>query len=239
MDALLDTAAALIPGDSLIAQIHRDVRGWAATGEWKATRAHIEEKYGYDRYGGNCHVVPNHAVVIAALVHSGGDFDQAMTVVATSGWDTDSNAGNVGAICGVFGGLDGLSRRDWRGPVADRMYLPSADGGACITDAACEALALAAIGRRRHGLPAEPEPVGRFHFTLPGSVHGFRAQAVGVTVGNNGGCLSISGPATVLTSTFIPPEAQDMPIYGLVASPTLYPGQTMGSRPRQARRLGQ
>ncbi|WP_433205580.1 ADP-ribosylglycohydrolase family protein [Dactylosporangium sp. CS-047395] len=226
MDALLDTAIALVPADSLIARIHRDVRAWAGEGDWKATRKRIDEEYGYHRYGGNCHVVPNHAIVVAALAHSGGDFDAAMTVVCTSGWDTDSNAGNVGAICGVFGGLAGLSNHDWRGPVADRMYLPAADGGGCVTDAAREALALVDVGRVRNGeapLPAGP----RFGFALPGSVHGFRAEDGTTAVSNVDGALAIGGAATVLTPTFIPPDARDMPIYALVASPSLYSGQTI------------
>jgi ADP-ribosylglycohydrolase len=230
MDALLDRAVALIPADSLIAAIHADVRTWATEGDWKATRAKIEEKYGYHLYGGNCHIVPNHAIVVAALAHSGGDFDAAMTVVNTSGWDTDSNAGNVGAICGVFGGLDGLSHQDWRGPIADRMYLPTADGGSCITDAAREALVLAALGRRRYGAPAEPEPAARFHFRLPGSVQGFTVSEGAATIRNAGGYLAIDGAATVTTPTFIPPEAQDMPIYGLLGSPTLYSGQIIRAR---------
>ncbi|HEY2669385.1 MAG TPA: ADP-ribosylglycohydrolase family protein [Rugosimonospora sp.] len=230
MDDLLDTAVALIPADSLIARIHTDVRDWASDGDWRATRARIEEKYGYHRYGGNCHVVPNHAIVVAALAHSGGDFDRAMTVVTTSGWDTDSNAGNVGAICGVFGGLEGLGRQDWRGPIADRMYLPTADGGACITDAPREALALAAIGRRRYGAAAEPEPQARFHFTLPGSVQGFGVVEGAAAVRNTEGRLAVDAAATVLTPTFIPREAQQMPIYGLLGSPTLYSGQTIRAR---------
>nr|BFE56209.1 ADP-ribosylglycohydrolase family protein [Dactylosporangium thailandense] len=226
MDALLDTAIALVPSDCLIARIHRDVRAWARDGDWKATRKRIDEEYGYHRYGGNCHVVPNHAIVVAALAHSGGDFDRAMTVVCTSGWDTDSNAGNVGAVCGVFGGLAGLSRQDWRGPVADRMYLPAADGGGCVTDAAREALALAGLGRARAGEPPAPSSP-RFGFALPGSVHGFRAEDGRTGVANHGDGLAIAGAATVLTPTFIPPEARDMPIYALVASPSLYSGQTI------------
>lgn len=231
MDKLLDRATDLIPADCLIREVIDDVRTWARDGYWHATRARIDEKYGYHRYGGNCHVVPNHAVVIAALAHSGGDFATAMTVVNTSGWDTDSNAGNVGAICGVFGGLAGLDSgrdqgRDWRGPIADRMYLPTADGGATVTDAAREAVELAALGRQRYG----DQPVRhaeRFHFTLPGSVHGFAGD---VPVYNPGGRLAITAAGTVVTPTFIPPEARDMPIYGLVASPTLYQGQTVRAR---------
>lgn len=237
MPDLLDTAVSLIPADSLIAQIHRDVRAWAADGDWKETRERIEERYGYHRYGGNCHVVPNHAVVIAALAHSGGAFDEAMTVVCTAGWDTDSNAGNVGAICGVFGGLAGLGHRDWRGPLADRLYLPAADGGSCVTDAAREALNLAAIGRARSGAEPLSLPPQRFHFTLPDSVQGFEVVDGDASVRNAGGRLDIDGAGTVVTPTFIPPEAQRMPIYGLVASPTLYPGQTVRATVGGAARL--
>jgi hypothetical protein len=39
--------------------------------------------------------------------------------------------------------------------------------------------------------------------------------------------LSSNEMATALTPTFIPPEAIDMPGYTLLASPTLYPGQTI------------
>jgi ADP-ribosylglycohydrolase len=236
MDDLLDLAVAQIPADSLIAQIHRDVRSWARAGDWKATRARIEEHYGYHLYGGNCHVVPNHAVVVAALAHSAGDFDSAMTVVCTSGWDTDSNAGNVGAVCGVFGGLAGLATQDWRGPVRDRIYLPTGEGGGCITDAAREALTLAAYGHRRNGATLEV-PSERFHFRLPGSVQGFGVAEGEAEVANTGGRLRIVGDAVVVTPTFIPPEAREMPIYGLVASPTIFPGQTIRAVGTGAARL--
>ena len=240
MDRLLDTAVTLIPKDSLIYQVVADVREWAVDGDWKATRRRIDERYGYHRYGGNCHVVPNHATVVHALAHSRGDFSTAMTVVTTSGWDTDSNAGNVGAICGVRGGLAGLAAGpDWRGPVADRMYLPSTDGGSTVTDAAREALVLAAHGRARAGEPpVAPKDGARFHFGLPGAVQGFTVLDGAGTVAHADGRLAVrpgdGGAVTVGTPTFIPPEALDMPIYGLVASPTLYPGQTVTAGVRSA-----
>ena len=37
-------------------------------------------------------------------------------------------------------------------------------------------------------------------------------------------------PARIATATFMPPEATRMPGYGLLASPTLYPGQTVRAR---------
>jgi ADP-ribosylglycohydrolase len=241
MDRTLDIATSLIPSGSLISRVIDDVRGWAAAGDWHATRARIARRYGYDTYGGNCHVVPNHAVVIAALAHSRGDFATAMTVVNTCGWDTDSNAGVVGSICGVFGGLAGLdSGPDWRGPIADRIYLPTADGGAAITDAATEALALAALGRDRAGAPTITRKDGaRFHFSLPGSTQGFSTlegsgEARNVLRDSGDRVLEVDLPTAdwvhVGTPTFTPVEARDMTIYALVASPTLYPGQQIAAR---------
>ncbi len=56
-------ALGLIPADCLIARVIGDVRAWRATDDdWRRTRERIDERYGYDRYGGNCHVVPNHAL---------------------------------------------------------------------------------------------------------------------------------------------------------------------------------
>jgi ADP-ribosylglycohydrolase len=249
---LLDAASSLIDKESLIHRVVDDVRTWHAGGDdWRAGFARIQERYGYDRYGGNCHVVPNHALVINALVHSAGEFSRAMTIVNTCGWDTDSNAGNVGAICGVRGGLAGLGGAgatseagagsavspDWRGPLADRMYLPSADGGATITDAAREAVSLALFGRRRAGQPASaPKDGARFHFSFPGAVQGFTSAEPGIRIDNAAGdALAIHWPAEtaaahVLTPTFVPPEAVDMRPYGIEASPTLHPGQRLTAR---------
>jgi hypothetical protein len=152
-------------------------------------------------------------------------------VVNTSGWDTDSNAGNVGAICGVRGGLAGLDAGpDWRGPIADRIYLPTADGGSCITDAVREAYTLAGHGRRWAGeQPIVPKDGARFHFSLPGSVQGFTVAEGNQQAGNRDGRLVVAAGTSVSTPTFIPPDALDMPIYALLASPTLYEGQTVSA----------
>ncbi|MGY8791467.1 MAG: hypothetical protein ACKVKR_14495, partial [Pseudomonadales bacterium] len=54
----------------------------------------------------------------------------------TAGWDTDCNAGNLGCLHGIMLGLNGLDQGpDWRGPLADRMLISSADGGNSINDA--------------------------------------------------------------------------------------------------------
>ena len=76
LDRLLDTAVALIPIDSIIYRLIADIREWhtCAPNDWRATRAKLAANYGYDKYGGNCHIVPNHGLVILSLLHSQGNF---------------------------------------------------------------------------------------------------------------------------------------------------------------------
>jgi len=186
-------------------------------------------------------VVPNHAVIIHSLLHGQGDFGRALGIVTSCGWDTDSNAGNVGCIAGVRGGLDGIDAGpDWRGPVGDRLFLPSADGGGTITDAAREALTVVGYGRAWHGLPpSEVKDGARFHFDLPGSVQGFGTATSGSSLRNVPGhsargqrslafrVAAGGAPAVAVTPTFLAPDEVEIPPYGMAASPTLYPGQQL------------
>ncbi|MGH8889171.1 MAG: ADP-ribosylglycohydrolase family protein [Acidothermaceae bacterium] len=246
VDRLLDTAAALIPGESLIRKVMDDVRKWHADGiDWQAGWSRINDRYGYDKYGGNCHVIPNHALVIHALVHGAGNFSRALGVVNSCGWDTDSNAGNVGCIAGVLGGLSSIDEGpDWRGPVRDRMYLPTADGGGTITDAAREALAVVGYAHTLQGTdPPKVKAGARFHFEFPGAVQGFDSEPRGAlqidnvqehsTHGNRSLALRYAsgiGTSLALTPTFITPDTVEIPPYGMVASPTLYPGQKVTAK---------
>ncbi len=247
---LIDAGLRVIPQDSIIARLIHDIREWhAADRDWRTTRERIADVYGYHRYRGNCHMVPNHALIILALLYGEDDFRRSLMIVNTSGWDTDCNSGNVGCLLGIKNGLRAFEGDyDWRGPVADRLYLSTADGGRAVTDALAEAYHLVNAGRRLAGLPpVAPKDGARFHFSLPGSVQGFRAdRESGATVeianvaghsqrGQRSLAITVSSqpdaiPALVWTPTFIPPEAIAMPGYQLLASPTLYPGQTVRAR---------
>lgn len=226
IDRLIDTGLAQIPKDSTIARLISDIREWHASGmDWRAGFRKIEEHYGYAKFGGGCHMVPNHALIIHALLHGRGDFNESMCIVNTCGWDTDCNSGNVGCILGIRNGLAAFDKQDWRGPVADRMYLPTADGGRCITDAATEALHIVNVRRAMAGLEEQrPKNGARFHFELPGSVQGFARADAGV-LRNLGGCLEVEGPGRIATPTFLHPFARRGGGYSLMASPTLHPGQ--------------
>ncbi|HLK60019.1 MAG TPA: ADP-ribosylglycohydrolase family protein [Chthonomonadaceae bacterium] len=242
INRLLDIAVSFIPKDSILYRMIADLREWhAAEPDWRKTREQIQAHYGYDRYGGNCHMVPNHALIIHALLHGDGDFQKSLMIVNTCGWDTDCNSGNVGCILGIRNGVDGIEDGpDWRGPIADRMFLPTADGGRCITDAAQEAVRIINVGCALAGEePVDTKDGARYHFTLPDSVQGFVAEECPESNGtlevynwDERLALSYYGIAPgriarAATATFILPEALKMGGYNLMASPTLYSGQTV------------
>ncbi len=253
MDALIDTGISFIPKDSVIYQLIDDVRNWhAAEPDWRKTREQIAAKYGYDKYGGNCHMVPNHALIIHSLLHGNGDLQESLKIVNTSGWDTDCNSGNVGCLLGIRNGMACFdSGPDFRGPVADRMYLSTAEGGRGITDAVAETMHVVNAGRALQGMePVAFKHGARFHFELPGSVQGFLPEETVETKGtvevenvlghSKAGSRSLGlrytsvapgRTARVSTPTFIPSkEVSDyfeQRGYTLFASPTIYPGQTM------------
>ncbi|MHB9032242.1 MAG: ADP-ribosylglycohydrolase family protein, partial [Anaerolineae bacterium] len=254
IDRLLDTGCSVIPADCLINQLIRDVRRWHAQfDDWRITRSLIEQHYGYDKYGGGCHIIPNHALVIMALLYGEASFQRALMIVNTSGWDTDCNSANVGCIMGIRLGLAGLDAGpDYRGPVADRVYIPTADGGRTVTDAAYEALQVAQIGRElAHEPRALPKNGARFNFSLPGSVQGFTvedspasagtAELENVTGHSTAGERSLAiryynlargRAARILRETL--PDYHPAGGYGVEASPTLYPGQILTARVQAA-----
>ncbi len=140
MDRLLDTAVGVIPEDSIIARVHRDVRAWVRKDrDWRKTYKRIARKYGYCKYGGGCHMIPNHAVMVMAWAYAPDDFYESQVIINTAGWDTDCNAANVGSVMGVKVGLAGHKRahttssppsptasscRPRRGPAARRTRSP-------------------------------------------------------------------------------------------------------------------
>lgn len=249
VEHLLSIGLSVIPKDSAIASMIADVRKWhASDGDWLKTRQRIEDTYGYDKYCGVCHVMPNHGIMIMALLYGGHDFSEAMHIINTSGWDTDCNSGNVGCLVALMHGVDAFRSSpstDWRGPVADRALISSADGGFSIANAGSLAFDVANFGRRIAGLDALPQPKdgSQFHFTLPGSVQGFRAtgatllheydeSGTGVLAIECTDLTAADGTVEALTDVFMAQDVLKMPTYPLMASPLVYPGQTIKAKLR-------
>jgi ADP-ribosylglycohydrolase len=251
IDRLIETGLSFLPPDSLISRLVNDLREWSGMDrDWRGTRERIEKTYGYDKFPGNCHVIPNHAVIILSLLYSEDDFRRALMIANTAGWDTDCNSGNVGCLMGIKNGLSAINA-SLRQPVADRMCLSSADGGRCITDAVRETYEICRIAHRLGQVPPVPIPKGgaRFHFELPGSVQGFEIEGDGVgdsevalsnvsghsdsgtrSVGIEFKRMEKQGPIRIGTPTFIPPDSKEASHYSLMACPTLFPGHVVEGR---------
>jgi len=256
LNTLIDTGVSFIPKDSVIYNMISDIREWhVEIQDWREGRELLAKNYGYDTYGGNCHMIPNHGLIILSLLYGDDDFQKSQMIVNTSGWDTDCNAGNIGCLMGIKNGLAGFTTGpDWRGPVADRLYLPTADGGRAITDAVTETIHIVNAGRALQGLePIAPKNGARFHFELSGSVQGFMNEdsveardAVSIrnvkghsetgdrVLALNYQGLSAERVGRVETPTFTPSlevsSYFDKDGYRLLASPTLYAGQTITAR---------
>ncbi|MCU0731365.1 MAG: ADP-ribosylglycohydrolase family protein [Hyphomonas sp.] len=244
IEALFEIAADVIRPDGLIRRIHDDVQRWRAGGlDWRTAMDQIEQVYSLTAFPGNCHVAPNHAIFCASVLYGAGDFGASVRLAVQAGMDTDSNAGNVGCLLGILNGLAGLSDGfDWRGPVADRMLVVSADGASAFTDA----LSVAdGIGQEARRLKAEPPlasgPLKTFAFDAPGSIQGFRHLPQGALPGASVAICNPSADGLVLgwcepvenayvgTQTFIRPGDVEYGPYEVHASPSVYPGQRISA----------
>ena len=238
-----------IPEKSLIARMHKEIAEWVTKDrDWQKTFDRIEKKYGYDRYGGNCHVIPNHAVMVMAWLYAPNDFHRALTIVNTAGWDTDCNSGNVGAVMALIVGLDRICEKyDYRSPFADRLLLPTADGSAAATDCLKEALRISRIGRKVMGWQEfkTPKKGAWHHFEMDGALHGFMADVSSLATSGVTSVKNVCGHSKlgqrsmqitfktsitcigrVFTQTLARPESAGGG-YGIMATPKIYPGNTV------------
>ncbi len=247
IEQLLDTGLRFIPKESTIYRMVMELREWSiAVPDWRQARLKVARDYGYHRYPGNCHVVPNHALIHLGLLYGEDDFQKTLMIVNTSGWDTDCNSGNVGCLMGIKNGLAGIDHGPgWRDPVADQLYISSADGSKGISDAVSEAYNIVNIGRKLANFETIDIKNGaRFHFEMPGSLQGFRVESFAEThktlrvynvkkqsrlgvhsLAFDYQSLAPGKVARAGTATFIQPDVGEMPPYKLAVTPSLHSGQ--------------
>ncbi len=247
---LLEAGKNIIPRNSKIYQLINDIQFWHVEKySWQETHNHIVTNYGYDKFPGACHMIPNHALIIMALLYGDGDFHKSMMIINTAGWDTDCNAGNLGCLLGIKNGLKGLdSGPDWRSPVKDVMYCPTAIGSETVTDAVKEAYKIINIARGFKNLnPLKPKNGARYHFEMPGSVQGWSSYESKTFLNNVVGNSELGersleirfdlqdpgSSSEIFVHTFFPETVKRLTglkkevffSYNFLSCPELYPGQ--------------
>lgn len=208
---------------------------------WRAAFAQLKANFGYDRYPGVVHIIPNAGVVALALLYGAGDFSQSIRIANMCGWDTDCNVGSVGAIMGVAVGLDGIDTR-WREPMNDLLITASIIGTRNILTIPQCADLFSRIGRQLAGGQAPGRP--RYHFGYAGSTSNFQARGVkgrpiDLRQADHDGTSALrmairklvkKGEIRLFTRTYYRPQELSSNYYGATFSPLIYPGQTLRAR---------
>lgn len=248
--SVMDKAVEMIPRDCAIAQVHRDVRAWAKEdGSWEETLARIKAAYGYDRFGGGCHVMPNHAVMVMAWAYSDNNFHKAQTIANSAGWDTDCNAANVGAVMGIIVGIEGIDKDyPYHALTMDKVIIPTADGTGSVTDCLRIARDVALTGWRTMGRENADVPApGPIHdFSLHGALHGYSGRGCTAEWSPDWGGSLLVAPAgehsePVSVQTPVTHEPGDFGRFGegsyrLYSTPFLYDGMdvSVAVRPEES-----
>ncbi|WP_264739592.1 ADP-ribosylglycohydrolase family protein [Cytobacillus firmus] len=148
--------------------------------DFRACLKMLHQDWGYDKYTGICHIIPNAGVCVLALLYGEGDFARTIEIATMCSWDTDCNAGNVGTIAGVLNGLEGIPLH-YRKPMNDSIVASSVSGYLNIVDMPTFSKELAVLGYRLAGEEIPDDLTVKkgevfFDFKLPGSTHGFRTS---------------------------------------------------------------
>jgi ADP-ribosylglycohydrolase len=179
---IIQAGQSVIPEDCEYSRMTNEIINFYSKNKenWRDCFAFVHDNFGYDRYPGNCHIIPNSAVIILSLLYSEGDFSQAINICNMCGWDTDCNVANVGAIMGVRVGISGIDF-SWREPINDFLCCSSVIGTLNMLEIPWCATYIANLGykiakepvpEKWKGIMSGKQP--QFHFEYPGSTHAFR-----------------------------------------------------------------
>lgn len=213
--------------------------------DWRACMEYLITEWGYDRWPGLCHIIPNAGVCVLALLYGKGSFARTVEIATMCGWDTDCNAGNVGCIAGVLHGPDALPLQ-YRVPINDSIVLSGLPGALNILDLPTFARRIAEAGYRLAGAQVPADLVASlergdgerafwFDFKLPGSTHGMRvSDPVRGSVRHRNGCLEFQfdrllreESCRLFYKPFYRREDFDDERYSPVFSPVARAGQTV------------
>lgn len=256
IEDVIEAGLSVIPNDCEYTKMSRDIITFYQKNpdNWRDCFKFVYNNYGYDKYSGVCHIIPNSAIIVLSLLYSQGDYSDAINISNMCGWDTDCNVGNVGAIAGVFNGLEGIDEY-WLQPINDFLCNSSVIGSLNIMDVSWLASYTADFGYKIAGEKPEGKwqdiisgNSSKYHFEYPGGTQSFRIdsdinEATGFV--ENTDKVSYNGDRSLKVAfdrsdsgfgyrtfiqTYYTPDDFDDNRYSPSFSPILYPGQKIDAR---------
>ncbi|MEV6649705.1 ADP-ribosylglycohydrolase family protein [Streptomyces sp. NPDC051219] len=116
----LRTGLSVVPPDSRLAHAVRfgiDA-AQSGTGDFDQVVDELHAAYGQHHW---VHVLPNAALLAAALTHADGDFTGSVCRAVSGGWDTDSNGATAGSLAGLIAGSPAAIPPRWTAPLRNRL----------------------------------------------------------------------------------------------------------------------
>lgn len=252
---IMETGLAEIPADSLYHKVADAVLAFYHShpqeSQWRDCYQMLVRDWGYDKYPGVCHIIPNAGVCFMAMAYGKGQLDRTVEIATMAGWDTDCNAGNVGTVLGVAAGMKGIPDR-YRKKINDGIVCSGISGYLNILDIPTFSKELAALGYRLAGETAPEELTGsfkqgevHFDFELPGSTHNMRisdpffcslSHSEDVAASGKGSLKILmdrmvrGNQCKVFYKPFYLRDDFSDERYSPVFSPTAYPGQTVSMK---------
>ena len=253
--AIIEKGLSYIPADCEYTRVVRAVMDFYdndTNKNWHDCYKYIFDNFGYDKYPGNCHIIPNIAVMILAMLYGKGDFDDTLNICNMCGWDTDCNVGNVATIMGVVCGLDGINNDKWRKPINDFLACSSVIGDLNNMDIPFGAAYIAKLAWSVANEELPPvwkdiieNRIDSCHFEFPGSTHAMEVRRPDSSIDCKAAIMNSDEAAAtgsrslkvhvmpqytpervfVYKRTYLYPCDFDNNRYGPSFSPLVYPGQ--------------
>lgn len=249
VDKIIEKALSTIPSDCLYAKVVTDIRRFYhadAEKSWKNCFRYVQKNYGYDKFKGNCHIIPNAAVIILSLLYGNGSFRESLSICNTCGWDTDCNAGNTGAILGVLCGTDKIDD-DLIRPIKDLLIASSVIGNLNITTVSASAQFFCSLACRQAHVPLPADWQDRdvtdgcvIHFDFKKSTGAFRSSDSCVQISNSEEPVvpghrsllleKVKGKGfSIFYKTYYSPDDLEDSRYDPSFTPVVFPGQTISA----------